>query len=111
VGEALLAHYLAEVKRLQHGNPLSATLVECLCQPPLNWDWGCWGAWVADRHCAFTGLQAHLQGTDLVENSLDGVECTAHHHGCGGVAGIVLVAMSLLSIKRPCSRHFHQSGD
>ena len=46
-----------------------------------------------------TGLQACLQGTDLTENSLGGVECTAHHPGSRGVADIVSVTMSLLNIK------------
>ena len=46
-----------------------------------------------------TGLQAHPQGTDLADNSLGGVECTAHHPGSRGVADIVSVTMPLLSIK------------
>ena len=46
-----------------------------------------------------TGLQAHPQGTDLANNSLGGVECTAHHPGSRGVADIVSVTMPLLSIK------------
>ena len=37
--------------------------------------------------------------TDLADNSLGGVECTAHHPGSRGVADIVSVTMSLLSIK------------
>ena len=65
------------VKRLQHCNPLSTTLIglaKYLCQPPLvgNWASGCLGAWVADRRQDIvpsqsipTGLQARLQGTDL----------------------------------------------
>jgi len=52
------ARYLAEVKRLQHCNPLSTTLVglvKCLCQPPLvgNWAKGLGGRLVL-RHCAFS---------------------------------------------------------
>jgi len=46
-----------------------------------------------------TGLQAHSQGTDLADNSLGGVECTAHHPGSRGVADSVSVTMPLLSIK------------
>ena len=46
-----------------------------------------------------TGLQAHLQGTNLANNSLGGVECTAHHPGSRGMADIMSVTMSLLSIK------------
>ena len=46
-----------------------------------------------------TGLQAHPQGTDLADNSLGGVECTAHHPGSRGVADIVSVTMPLSSIK------------
>jgi len=37
--------------------------------------------------------------TDLADNSLGGVECTAHHPGSRGVADIVSVTMPLLSIK------------
>ena len=36
--------------------------------------------------------------TDLADNSLSGVECTAHHPGSRGVADIVTVTMPLLSI-------------
>ena len=40
------------------------------------------------------------QGTDLLaDNSLGGVECTAHHPGCRGVADNVSVTMPLSSIK------------
>ena len=46
-----------------------------------------------------TGLQAHLHGTDLADNSLGGVDCTAHQPGSRGVADIVSVTMPLLSIK------------
>ena len=46
-----------------------------------------------------TGLQAHPQGTDLADNSLGGVECTAHDPGSGGVADIVSVTMPLFGIK------------
>jgi len=46
-----------------------------------------------------TGLQASPQGTDLADNSLGGVECSAHHPGSRGVADIVSVTMPLLSIK------------
>ena len=60
----------------------------------------------ADRHQDIvplqsfpTGLQASPQGTDLADNSLDGVECTAHHPDSRGVADIVSVTMPLLSIK------------
>jgi len=35
----------------------------------------------------------------LANNSLDGVECTAHHPGSGGVEDIVSVTMPVLSIK------------
>ena len=35
----------------------------------------------------------------LPDNSLGGVECTAHHPGSRGVADIVSVTMPLLSIK------------
>ena len=45
------------------------------------------------------GLQACSQGTDLADNSLGGVECTAHHPGSRGVADIMSVTMPLLSIK------------
>ena len=37
-----------------------------------------------------------LQSTDLADNSLGGVECTAHHPGSRGVADIVSVTMPLL---------------
>jgi len=57
-----------------------------------------------------TGLQASPQSTDLAYNSLDGVECTAHHPGSGGVADIVSVTMPLLSIKNLAVAIFHQSG-
>jgi len=40
-----------------------------------------------------------LQGTDLADNSLGGVECIAYHPGSRGVADIVSVTMPLLSIK------------
>ena len=40
-----------------------------------------------------------MSATDLADNSLGGVECTAHHPGSRGVADIVSVTMSLLSIK------------
>jgi len=46
-----------------------------------------------------TGLYAHPQGTNLAVNSLEGVECTAHHPDSGGVADIWSVTMTLLSIK------------
>ena len=46
-----------------------------------------------------TGLQACPQGTDLADNSLDGVECTAYHPGSSGVVDIVSVTMPLLGIK------------
>ena len=46
-----------------------------------------------------TGLQARPQGTDLADNSLGGVKCTANHPGSRGVADIVSVTMPLLSIK------------
>ena len=36
--------------------------------------------------------------TDLADNSLGGVECTAHHPGSRGVADIVSVTMPLLNI-------------
>jgi len=42
---------------------------------------------------------AHPQGTDLAENSLGGVEYTAHYPGSRGVADIVSVTIPLLSIK------------
>jgi len=42
---------------------------------------------------------ARPQSTNLADNSLGGVECTAHHPGSRGVADIVSVAMPLLSIK------------
>ena len=38
-------------------------------------------------------------GTDLADNSLGGVECTANHPGSRGVADIVSVTMHLLNIK------------
>ena len=43
------------------------------------------------------------QGTDLADNSLGGVECTANHPGSRGVADIVNVSvtMPLFSIKDP----------
>jgi len=44
------------------------------------------------------------------DNSLDGVECTAYHPGSGGMAGIMSVIMSLLSIKDLIVAIFHQSG-
>jgi len=40
------------------------------------------------------------------DNSLGGVECTAHHPGSRGVADNGSVTMPLLSIKRPCSCYF-----
>jgi len=45
--------------------------------------------WVADRRFVPlqsipTGLQARPQGTDLADNSLGGVECTAYHPGSRG---------------------------
>jgi len=46
-----------------------------------------------------TGLQAHPQGTNLADNSLGGVDYTAHHPGSRGVADIMSVTISLLSIK------------
>ena len=46
-----------------------------------------------------TGLQARPQGTNLAENSLGGVDCTAHHPDSRGVADNMSVTMSLLSIK------------
>ena len=45
------------------------------------------------------GLQAHPQGTDLADNSLGGVECTAHHPGSRGVADIVSVTMPPVEYK------------
>jgi len=57
-----------------------------------------------------TGLQAHPQGTDLADNSLGGVECTAHDPGSGGVADIVSVTMPLLSVKDLAAAIFHHSG-
>ena len=46
-----------------------------------------------------TGLQAHLQGTDPADNNLDGVKCTVHHLGSGGVADIVSVTMPDLAVR------------
>jgi len=34
----------------------------------------------------------------LADNSFDGVECTAHHHGYGGMAGIMSVTTPLLGV-------------
>jgi len=48
-----------------------------------------------------TGLQARPRGTDLADNILGAVECTAYHPGSRGVADIVSVTMPLLSIKDP----------
>jgi len=44
-------------------------------------------------------LRAPLSPSDLADNSLGGVECTANHPGSRGVADIVSVTMPLLSIK------------
>jgi len=62
-------------------------------------------------HKAFTvnpiGLQAHPQGTNLADNSLGGVECTAHHPGSGGMADIVSVTCNApVEYRRPCSCYF-----
>ena len=56
-----------------------------------------------------TGPYAHLQGSDLAENGLDGVECTAYHLGSGGVACIMSVTVLLLSIKDLAVATFNQS--
>ena len=50
-----------------------------------------------------------MQGTDLAVNSLDEVECTAHHPGCVGLAGIMSVIMTLLSVIDLVVAAFHQS--
>jgi len=101
---------LAEVKRLQHAT-LSAPLSLVLLSVYANHPW-----LVADgQHCAFT-INPHrpaslsAEGTDLADNSLDGVACTEHHPSSGGVAGIVSVTISLLSIKGLAVALFHQSG-
>ena len=68
--------------------------------------------------CLFshTSLKAQYKSstlslTDLADNSLGGVECTAHHPGSRGVADIVSVTMPLLSIKVLAELcYFHQSG-
>jgi len=57
-----------------------------------------------------TGLQASPQGTNLADNSLDGVECTAHHPDSRRVADIVSVTMPLLSINDLAVATIHQSG-
>ena len=47
----------------------------------------------------------------LPDNSLGGVECTAHHPGSRGVADIIVsVTMPLLSIKDLAVAIFRQSG-
>ena len=56
------------------------------------------------------GLQAHPQGNNLADNSLGGVECTAHNPGSGGMADIVSVTMPLLSIEDLAVAIFHQNG-
>ena len=47
--------------------------------------------------------------TNLADNSLDKVECTAHQLGSGGVAGIMSVIMHLLSVKGLAGATFHQN--
>jgi len=51
--------------------------------------------------------QSQPQGTDLADNSLDRMECTAHHPGSMAMAGIVSVTMLLLSIKDLALSTFH----
>ena len=47
----------------------------------------------------FSHTSQKVQKANLADNSLGGVECTAHHPGSRGVADIVSVTMPLLSIK------------
>jgi len=54
-------------------------------------------------------FEAHSQGTYLADNSLDGVECTAHHPGSRSVAGIMSITMPLSSIKDLAVAMFYQS--
>ena len=53
-----------------------------------------------------TGLYAHLQGSDLAENGLDGVECTAHHPGSLGVARYYVHHNTPVEYKRPGTCYF-----
>jgi len=66
------------------------------------------------RHCAFT-VNPHRPaspsaGPDLANNSLGGVECTAHYPGSRGVANIVSLTMSLLNIKDLAVAIFTRTG-
>jgi len=56
-----------------------------------------------------TGLYAHLQGSDLAENGLDGVECTAHHPGSLGVARYYVHHNTPVEYKDLVLATFHQS--
>jgi len=95
-------------------------LAKCLCQPPFvgNWARDYLDTWwqtgtkalIMPLQSVPTGLYAHPQGTNLAYNSLDGVECTAHHPGSGSVPGTLSVTMSPLSIKDFAVAIFHQNG-
>jgi len=50
-----------------------------------------------------------MQGTDLVDNGLDGVKCTVYHPSSGGVAGIMSVIMPLLNTIHLVVAALHQS--
>jgi len=71
-----------------------------------------WKAEVSDSAVQSTVvLREPIQTTDLADNSLGAVECTAHYPGSRGVADIVSVTMPLLSIKDlAVNCYFHQSG-
>lgn len=56
------------------------------------------------------GLLACPQGTDLADNSLGGVECTAQHPGSGGVADIVC-HNAIAEYKGLCSCYFPPEWD
>jgi len=60
-----------------------------------------WGAWVTDRLLRLTTnphSTTSLRQAPTWLTAADGVECTAHHPGSGGVAGIMFVTMSLLDL-------------
>jgi len=52
--------------------------------------------YISENMCQWEGSD---NAPTLADNSFDRVECTAHHHGYGGVAGIMSVTMPLLGVK------------
>ena len=55
-------------------------------------------------------MLSSIYSTDLADNSLDGVESTAHHPGSWSVAGIVSATMPLLNNTDLTVATFHQSA-